>query len=87
MTFQTAPVCPFCGAEYPLHPRELKAHEEIKLQRITAEEARKAEEKRKELRREQGRAQTFEQLVQLAKERGYKNPTYYAAQVMRGRRR
>lgn len=87
MTFQTAPVCPYCGAEYPLHPREIKAHEEIEIQRITAEEAAKAEEKRKELRREQGRAQTFEQLVQLAKERGYKNPTYYAAQVMRGRKR
>ena len=28
MTFQTAPVCPFCGTEYPLHPRELKAHED-----------------------------------------------------------
>ena len=85
--FKTAPICPYCGATYPLHPREIKAHEEIELQRITAEEAAKAEAKRKELRREQGRAQTFEQLVKLAKERGYKNPTYYAAQVMRGRKR
>ena len=62
-------------------------HESIELQRISAEEAKKAEEKRKELRREQGRAQTFEQLVKLAKDRGYKNPVYYARMVMQGRRK
>ena len=51
--FKTAPVCPYCGHPYSLTEREIKAHEEIELQRITAEEAAKAEEKRKELRREQ----------------------------------
>jgi len=85
--FKTAPVCPYCGAEYPLSPREIKAHEEIELQRITAEEAAKAEEKRKELRREQGQARSFSELVKIGKERGYKNPAAWAAQVMRGRRR
>ena len=87
MTFKTAPVCPFCGAEYPLHPREIKAREEIELQRITAEETAKVEAEKKKARQEQGRADSFEALVQLGKQRGYKNPAFWAAQVMRGRKR
>jgi flagellar biosynthesis/type III secretory pathway protein FliH len=85
--FKTAPTCPFCGTAYSLTEREITAHESIELQRISEEEAKKIEEKKKELRREQGRAQTFEQLVQLGKDRGYKNPVYYARMVMQGRRR
>lgn len=87
MTFPTAPVCPFCGMKYPLHPREIKAHEEIELARITAEEAQRVTQARKDSRREQGRAQSFEELIQLGKQRGYKNPAFWAAQVMRGRKR
>ena len=87
MTFKTAPVCPFCGAEYPLHPREIKAHEEVELQRITAEETAKIEVEKKKARQEQGRADSFEALVQLGKQRGYKNPAFWAAQVTRGRKR
>jgi superfamily II DNA or RNA helicase len=87
MTFKTASVCPFCGTEYPLHPREIKAREEVELQRITAEETARVEEEKKKARREQGRADSFEALVQLGKERGYKNPAFWAAQVMRGRKR
>lgn len=86
MTFQTAPVCPYCGAEYPLHPREIKAHEEIQLQRITAEEMARVEQEKKKARQEQGRAVSFEELVQLGRSRGYKNPAFWAAQVMRGRK-
>lgn len=87
MTFKTAPVCPFCGAEYPLHPREIKAREEIELQRITAEETARVEAEKKKARQEQGRADSFEALVQLGKQRGYKNPAFWAAQVMRGRKK
>ena len=87
MVFQTAPVCPFCGAAYPLHPREIQAKQDIELQRITAEEAQRVNEAKKKSRAEQGRAASFEELVRLGKQRGYKNPAYWAAQVMRGRRR
>ena len=87
MTFPTAPICPFCGTEYPLHPREIKAHQDIELQRITAEEALRVAEAKKKSRIEQGRANTFEELVRLGKQRGYKNPAYWAAQIMRSRRR
>lgn len=87
MTFQTAPICPFCGATYPLHQREIKAHEEVELQRITAEEAARVEEEKKKARREQWKANSFEELVELGKQRGYKNPAFWASQVMRGRKR
>lgn len=87
MTFKTAPVCPFCGAEYPLHPREIQAKEAIELKRITAEEMARVEAEKKKARQEQGRAQTFEELVAIGKAKGYKNPAYWATQVMRGRKR
>lgn len=87
MTFATAPICPFCGTEYPLHPREIQAKQDIELQRITEEEAARVEEAKKKSRIEQGRANTFEELVQLGRKRGYKNPAFWAAQVMRGRKR
>lgn len=85
--FKTAPVCPYCGAEYPLHPREIKAHQDIELARITAEEAERVAEAKKSARREQGRAQTFEELLAIGKAKGYKNPAFWAAQILRGRRR
>ena len=87
LTFKTAPVCPFCGHTYPLHTREIKAREDIELQRITAEEMARVEEEKRRARAEQGRADSFEDLVKIAKQRGYKNPAFWAAQVMRGRRR
>lgn len=87
MTFKTAPVCPFCGTEYPLHPREIKAREEIELKRITAEEMARIEAEKKKARMEQGMADSFEDLVKIAKQRGYKNPAFWASQVMRGRKR
>jgi hypothetical protein len=85
--FKTAPSCPYCGQAYPLHPREIKAHQEIELTRITAEQAAEAERKRKQARSEQGRARTFEELLMIGRERGYQNPAAWAAMVMRGRHR
>ena len=87
MTFPTAPICPFCGTKYPLHSREIAAHNEIELQRITAEEAARVAQVKKQARVEQGRAQSFEELVKLGKSRGYKNPAFWAARVMKGRKR
>ena len=87
MTFQTAPKCPFCGTEYPLHPREIQAKQEIELQKISEEEAARLNEAKKKSRIEQGRATSFEELVKLGKQRGYKNPAFWAAQVLRGRKR
>ena len=72
MAFETAPVCPFCKTEYPLHPREIKAHEEIALARLTAEQAQAAERKRKEMRMEVGACRTVDDLIKIQRERGYK---------------
>lgn len=85
MVFNPAPVCPYCGAEYPLHPREIEAHENIELARITAAEAEEAERQRKEARKQQGRAQTFPELLEIGRARGYKNPAAWARFVMKGR--
>ena len=87
MTFKTAPICPYCGAEYPLHPREIQTREEITLARITAEEMARMEEMKRAARIEQGRAQSFEELVKLGRQRGYKNPAFWAAKVIRSRKR
>lgn len=83
--FKTAPTCPYCGEPYPLHSREIKAHQEIELARISAEEARRAELARKQARREQGQARTFEELLALARAKNYKNPAYWAKMVLSGR--
>lgn len=83
--FATAPVCPFCKATYELKPREIKAHDEIELQRISAEEAQKAEETRKQMRREVGKARTLPELLRIAKERGYS--PHWAYKMMQVRRR
>lgn len=87
MTFKTADTCPYCGHSYPLHPREIQAHEEIELKRITEEETARIEAEKKKSRQEQGRAQSYEELIKLGRSRGYKNPAFWAAQVMRGRKR
>lgn len=87
LTFKTAPVCPYCGATYPLTPREIKAHQDIELARITAEEAERVAKAKQKSRIEQGRAQSFEELVALGRKRGYKNPAFWAGQVLRGRRK
>ena len=77
-------VCPYCNEPYPLKPREIKAHKDIELQEITAQEAIQAEQKRKELRREQGKARSLQELLQIARERGY-NPRW-AYMVYRSRK-
>lgn len=85
MVFKTAPVCPYCGCSYELKPRELKAHEDIELKRITAEEAEKAEIERKRKRMEVGMAKTLPELLAIAKERGYS--PQWAYMILRSRKR
>ena len=77
-TFETAPVCPFCGAEYEITPIEIQNIKEVQLKKV--EEAR--EEKR--LKAMSARAekvkgytkpeqcQNFYELVEYGKMCGYK---------------
>lgn len=85
MTFKTAPKCPYCGAIYPLHPREIKAHEEIELQAITAADLARVAAEKKKRRMEVGQARTYPELVKIAQERGYSMGWVYQMMRVRGR--
>ena len=86
-TFKTAPVCPYCGEKYELKPREIEAKENIRLAQITAEEMAKIEQEKKKKRMEVGMAKTYEELIKIGKERGYKNPVYWAKMIINSRDR
>lgn len=73
MVFPTADKCPFCGAEYRPDPREIRAREEIQLERISEQQKQELERLRKQQRMEVGRARTFADLLRIQRERGYKN--------------
>lgn len=72
MTFRTSDTCPFCGEPYPLNPREIEAHEEIRLRKIEAEEMERLEQAKKQARMEVGRCKTMADLWKVANQRGYK---------------
>ena len=84
--FKTATICPYCGYEYKTQPRELQRKEEIQLQRITAEQALQVELERKRLRKEQGQARTFAELVELGRKRGVKKPAFWAQCILKSRK-
>ena len=73
-----APVCPACGFAYPVKPREI-AQVDGDLEQITA-----GAEKR-EKKREQGKAGSFDQLLELGRARGYKNPYAWASHIWNAR--
>lgn len=70
--FEASDTCPYCGEPYPLHPREIKAIEDIEIKRLEAEEIARLEKQRKQERMEVGRATTKAELMEIAKARGYK---------------
>lgn len=86
-TFATAPVCPYCGAIYALTPREIKAHEGIELQRITAAETERMAVEKKRLRMEVGRCKTLADLWEIARSRGYAPGWVYKMAQVKGIRR
>jgi superfamily II DNA or RNA helicase len=84
--FKTASKCPYCGYEYKVNGRELKAIKDVELKRIEAIEKEEQEQQKREARREQGRCKSYQELYELAKKRGYKNPSGWAYFIMKGRR-
>ena len=68
--------CPDCGTEFPVKPRDVK-HVDGELQEVVAGRVRG--------RREQSSAFTLEQLIVLARSRGYKNPAGWAFHIMQAR--
>jgi len=73
-----APVCPRCGFQYPVQSREV---EEVagELEQVDPAEVRRA------AKREQARAKSVEDLVELGRARGYKNPHAWARFVWQAR--
>lgn len=84
-TFKTAAVCPYCGEEYPLHERELKAYLDIAMVKINQEEKERLAEEKKRLRQEVGRAKTYPELLAIARQRSY-NPAW-ARMMMKVRKK
>ena len=54
------------------------------MQELRVEAGRERNEK-KQRKREQGQAQSLEDLVELGRSRGYKNPIWWARKVMAAR--
>lgn len=75
--YRPANKCPQCGHVPPVQARELEVVEG------TLEEVKRVAQIEK--RREVGRARTIEDLIAVGRERGYKNPAFWAAKVMAGR--
>jgi len=78
---EPAPVCPLCGHVYRTQERSGPDHVEGELDAVDLAAMQR------ERKREQGKAQTIEQLTEVGKQRGYKNPHAWAMHVMRARER
>lgn len=84
--FKTASKCPYCGFEYKVKGRELKSVKDVELRKIEAIEKEEQEKQKKMARVEQGKCKSYQELYDLAKKRGYKNPSGWAYFIMKGRR-
>lgn len=73
-----AETCFFCGAPFPLKVRRFD-EAEGELAELQRQQAAVVE------RREEGRAQTLADLIAIGKQRGYKQPVYWAHRVLAGR--
>jgi superfamily II DNA or RNA helicase len=74
----TGRVCPYCGTNNGLTRKEIEQDEKAELERIEKIE-------RRDKRREQGRAETLEELIAIGRSRGYKNPVFWARMVYNSR--
>lgn len=75
----TDPVCPYCGFDNGKTRRQIEQDEKAELERVT-------EINRKRARMEVGMAHTLEELVDIGRKRGYRNPTYWAKAIMMARK-
>lgn len=79
---RASPRCEFCGLVFPIEYRTVSQVAGTLTEVDKAQLALKLKWKR-----EQGMAGSFQELVKLAKVRGYKNPTGWAAVIMNARRK
>jgi DNA repair protein RadD len=80
--FETGPeYCPKCGILAPQSQRQIDVVDG-ELKKLSKEEMEAA---RKQQRREIGMAKTLDELIAIGKQRGYKNPRFWAEKVFGGR--
>ena len=84
--FKTATKCPYCGYEYKVKGREIKAIKDIELKKIEAIKKEEQEKQKRAARMEQGKCKSYQELYELAQKRGYKNPSGWAYFIMKGRK-
>lgn len=82
--FKTANKCPYCGHEFVVKGRELQCMEEVRLKKISEQEKIVMAEHKKKQRMEVGMARTKEDLIRIAKQRGYKPGWIYYQAKMKG---
>ena len=73
------PICPYCGWDNKKTRKQIQEDEKAELERIT-----KLEKIQK--KREQGMAKTYDELVEIGKKRGMKNPYGWAYFVLNNRK-
>lgn len=76
----TNPICPYCHADNGKTQKQLEQDEKEELERIQKIERQKKKQ-------EQAQAKTFEELLKIGVERGYKNPSWWASKIIQNRRR
>ena len=82
--FKTANKCPYCGYEYEVKGRELQEMEDVRLRKINEQEKIAMKELKKLQRMEVGRARTKEDLIKIARQRGYKPGWIYYQAKLKG---
>lgn len=75
----TDPICPYCGHDNGKTRKQIEQDEKAELERVT-------EINRKRARMEVGMAHTLEELVDIGRKRGYRNPTYWAKAIIMARK-
>ena len=72
------PICPYCGFDNKKTKKQIQMDEAAELERIEKIE-------RINKKREQGRAATYQELVEIGRARNYKNPEGRAYFILKGR--
>ena len=78
MTFQTAPICPYCGTEYKLDPMEIENIRNIELKRVEEEKEARRQKRLKTIEQKVAsytspkQCQNWVEITQFCKSKGYK---------------
>lgn len=77
-------ICRFCGQLFPVAPREIEeaAGELVEVKPVRV---KRTPDETRALKNEQGSARTLDDLIALAKSRGYKSPVFWARKILTAR--